>query len=356
MSFSDLGWSEALQQQFDQIASSHPASVLQPARVITEHRGAYNLLSANGPSWAEPTGRLRHQAQDRLELPAVGDWVAVDGSARVVAVLPRRSSFVRKVALNRTEPQVVAANIDTVFIVTSPNSDFNPRRIERYLAIVREGGAVPVLVINKTDLCDDIEPLLGLLGGAAQGLSVALVSALERRGGEQLSCYLGPQRTVALVGSSGVGKSTIANWLLGKETLETGEISENERGRHTTTQRQLLPLPSGGALIDTPGMRELTVWADAQELEASFADIEALGGQCRFLDCQHHGQPGCAIAAAVERGELEPARLESFFKLRREVQHLAERKQDASAKQQKHKQIARALKQRKRSPLGGKLR
>jgi ribosome biogenesis GTPase len=324
--------------------------------VVTEHRGAYQLISASGPRWAEPTGRLRHQAEDRSHLPAVGDWVALDAAARVVALLPRTSVFVRKVAASRSEPQVVAANIDAVFIVTSANSDFNPRRIERYLTAIRDGGATPVLVINKTDLCDDIEPLLESLGSAGQGLSVARVSALERRGGEQLSCYLGPQRTVALVGSSGVGKSTIANWLLQKDALETGEIADDERGRHTTTQRQLLPLPAGGALIDTPGMRELTLWADAQDLEASFADIEELSGQCRFLDCQHQGQPGCAIAAAVERGELEPARLESFFKLQRELQHLEQRKQHSSAKLQKQKQIARAHKQRKKGPLGGKFR
>lgn len=356
MSLLDLGWSDALQQQFDQIAALFPGTVLQPARVVTEHRGAYQLLAPAGPCWAEPTGRLRHQAEDRSHLPAVGDWVAVDSGARVVALLPRKSAFVRKVAWNRSEPQVVAANIDAVFIVTSANSDFNPRRIERYLTAVRDGGAAPVLVINKTDLCDDIAPLLAALGNAGQGLSVARVSALERRGGEQLTCHLGAQRTVALVGSSGVGKSTIANWLLGKEALETGEISENERGRHTTTQRQLLPLPVGGALIDTPGMRELTLWAEAQDVDASFTDIEELAGSCRFLDCQHQGQPGCAIAAAVERGELDPARLESFFKLQREVQHLEQRRQHSSAKQQKMKVIARAIKQRKRSPMGGKLR
>ena len=356
MSLLDLGWSDALQQQFDHIVSTFPGTVLQPARVVTEHRGAYQLLTAGGPCWAEPTGRLRHQAEDRSHLPAVGDWVAMDPAARVVALLPRKSAFVRKVAWNRSEPQVVAANVDAVFIVTSANSDFNPRRIERYLTAIRDGGAAPVLVINKTDLCDDIEPLLASLGNAAQGLSVARVSALERRGGEQLTCHLGAQRTVALVGSSGVGKSTIANWLLGKEALATGEISENERGRHTTTQRQLLPLAAGGALIDTPGMRELTLWADAQDVDASFTDIEELARECRFLDCQHQGQPGCAIGAAVDRGELDPARLESFFKLQREVQHLEQRRQHSPARLQKQKQIARAIKQRKRSPLGGKLR
>jgi ribosome biogenesis GTPase / thiamine phosphate phosphatase len=352
-----MGWSDALQEQFEQLCSTQLEATLQPARVVAEHRGAYELFTSAGPRWAEPTGRLRRQASDRLDMPAVGDWVALDAEGRVVAVVPRKSAFVRKVAWERTEPQVVAANIDTVFIVTSANSDFNPRRIERYLSAVRDGGAAPVLVINKTDLCQDIEGLVASLGGAAHGLTVARVSALERSGGDQLACHIGPRLTVALVGSSGVGKSTIANWLLGKDTLETAEISENERGRHTTTHRELIPLPGGGALIDTPGMRELTLWADADDLAGTFGDIEELASGCRFIDCQHEGQPGCAIAAAIERGELEAARFQNFLKLQRELLYQEQRKQQAAdPKQGKAKQIARAMRQRRKGPLGGKLR
>jgi ribosome biogenesis GTPase len=324
--------------------------------VAAEHRGACELITASGPCWAELTGRLRHHAQDRLELPAVGDWVAIDASPRIVAVLPRKSAFVRKVASVRTEPQVVAANIDRVFIVTSANSDFNPRRIERYVSAIRDSGASPVLVINKTDLGADVEQLLLSLGNAALGLPVARVSALERRGGEQLLSQLGPQLTVALVGSSGVGKSTIANWLLGSEALETGAIDGVERGRHTTTHRELIPLPGGGALIDTPGMRELALWGEAEDLAGSFAEIEALAQSCRFVDCQHQGQPGCAIDAALESGALERARLDSFFKLRRELLYHEQRKQHVEARHKQRKQIARAMKQRRRSPLGAKLR
>ena len=351
-----LGWGDALQQQFQLLVESHPQSALQPARVVAEHRGGYQLISASGPCSAEATGRLRHQAHDRLSLPAVGDWVAIDDQTRVVAVLPRRSAFVRKVAAARTEAQVVAANIDRVFIVTSANSDFNPRRIERYVSAIAESGASPVLVINKTDLCADVELLLASLGGAAVGLPVARVSALERRGAEALLGHLGPQLTVALVGSSGVGKSTIANWLLGTEVLETSAIDAVERGRHTTTHRELLPLPGGGALIDTPGMRELALWSDADDLAGAFADIEALAGRCRFLDCQHQGQPGCAIGEALETGELEEARLQNFFKLQRELLYQEQRKQHLGERQQKHKQIARAMKQRRKGPLGAKLR
>jgi ribosome biogenesis GTPase len=353
---SALGWGDTLQQQFELLRPSHPESVLQAARVVAEHRGAYELIAASGHCWADLTGRLRHHAQDRLELPAVGDWVAIDASPRIVAVLPRKSAFVRKVASARTEPQVVAANIDRVFIVTSANSDFNPRRIERYVSAIWDSGASPVLVINKTDLGADIDQLLLSLGNAALGLPVACVSALERQGGDQLLCQLGPQLTVALVGSSGVGKSTIANWLLGSEAIETGAIDSLERGRHTTTHRELVPLPGGGALIDTPGMRELALWGDAEDLAGAFADIEALSQSCRFLDCQHQGQPGCAIDAALESGELDPARLDSFFKLQRELLYHEQRKQHVAARQKQHKQIARALKQRRKSPLGSKLR
>ena len=356
MPLSALGWGDSLQQQFELLRPSHPESVLQPARVVAEQRGAYQLIAATGPSWAELTGRLRHHAQDRLQLPAVGDWVAIDQSPRIVAVLPRKSAFVRKVASARTEPQVVAANIDRVFIVTSANSDFNPRRIERYVSAIWDSGASPVLVINKTDLGADVDQLLLSLGNAALGLPVARVSALERQGGDQLLCQLGPQLTVALVGSSGVGKSTIANWLLGSDSLETGAIDGVDRGRHTTTHRELIPLPDGGALIDTPGMRELALWGNAEDLAGSFADIEALLQSCRFIDCQHQGQPGCAIDAALESGELDPARLDSFFKLQRELRYHEQRKQHVEARQKQRKQIARAMKQRRKSPLGSKLR
>jgi ribosome biogenesis GTPase / thiamine phosphate phosphatase len=351
-----LGWGDALQQQFELLVESQPSIPLQPARVIAEHRGAYQVISATGRCWAEPTGRLRHLAQGKLELPAVGDWVAIDGKARVVAVLPRKSAFIRKVAALRTEPQVVAANVDRVFIVTSANSDFNPRRIERYVAAIWESGASPVLVINKTDLCEDVDLLLASLGNAAQGLPVARVSALERRGGEQLLCHLGPQLTVALVGSSGVGKSTIANWLLGQEVIDTAEIDAEERGRHTTTHRELFALPGGGALIDTPGMRELTLWSDVDDLAGSFTDIEDMAQRCRFIDCQHQGQPGCVIQEALDAGVLEQERLQNFFKLQRELLQQEQRKQHLEEKQQKQKEIARAMKQRRKGPLGAKLR
>ncbi|HKO93144.1 MAG TPA: ribosome small subunit-dependent GTPase A [Polyangiaceae bacterium] len=357
MQLEAFGWDGALQVQLAQLQEAQQDPSLEPARVVAEHRGAYQVVKGDGPCWAEPTGRLRHHAQTRLDLPAVGDWVALDSALRVAGVLPRKSCFVRKVAAARTEPQVIAANIDLVFVVTSANADFNPRRIERYLSAISDSGASPVLVLNKTDLCEDVDALLATLGNAALGLPVARVSALERRGGEELARYLGPRVTIALVGSSGVGKSTIANWLLGKETLETSAIANDDRGRHTTTHRELLLLPGGGALIDTPGMRELTLWSDGNDASESFADISALAEGCRYVDCQHQGQPGCAIGEAVEAGELEPARVQSFFKLQRELAYQDVRQRQVLQQQsaQRGKQISRALRQRRRGPGGGKL-
>lgn len=353
-----LGWNEVFQHQLGLLRESHQDPALHPARVVVEHRGAYQVITAEGPAWAELTGRLRHVACDRMDLPAVGDWVALDTDGRIRAVLPRRSAFVRKAAGNRTEPQVLAANIDAVFIVTSANADFNPRRIERYVAAIWESGASPVLVLNKTDLGGDIEAPLDALGQTRVGLPVARVSALEQRGADQLAPYLGSQQTIALVGSSGVGKSTLANWLLGRNAQDTGPIREHDaHGRHTTTHRELIALPTGGALIDTPGMRELGMWSEDGDLSGAFGDIEALSARCHFRDCQHQGEPGCALQQAIERGELDAERLAHYFKLQRELSYHRER--GSLAQRQEIKRTAklrnRALKQRKKGPDGFKL-
>jgi ribosome biogenesis GTPase len=353
-----LGWGEPLEREIELLREAHRDPALRAARVVVEHRGAYQLIANDGPCWAELTGRLRHQAVDRLDLPAVGDWVALQGDGRIEAVLPRKSAFVRKAAGERTEPQIIAANIDWVFVVTSANAEFNPRRIERYVSAIWESGASPVLVINKTDLCADVGGLVDSLGSASVGLPVARVSALERAGGAELEPYLGPQTTIALVGSSGVGKSTLVNWLLGRYAQDTGPIREHDaHGRHTTTHRELIALPTGGALIDTPGMREFALWSEDGDLSGSFADIEALSARCRFVDCQHRGQPGCAIDRALELGELDAERLEHFFKLQRELAFHQERGSLAvrQAIKRQGKARAKALKQRKRGPDGGKL-
>ncbi len=358
MQLQALGWGETLQRELELIIQAHQDLTLRPARVVVEHRGAFQLIGADGPCWSEPTGRLRHRARDRLDLPAVGDWVALHNDGRIEAVLPRKSAFIRKAAGTRPDPQIIAANVDFVFIVTSANSEFNPRRIERYVAAIWESRASPVLVINKTDLDTDVDGLVDSLGAAGVGLPVARVSGLERRGLEQLAPYLGPQTTLALVGSSGVGKSTLANWLLGRDAQETAAIREHDaHGRHTTTHRELIALPSGGALIDTPGMREFALWAEEADVSGAFADIEALSARCRFVDCQHRGQPGCAIDEALETGELEPQRLEHFYKLQREVAYQEERGSLAvrSAIKRRGKARAKELRQMKRGPNAGKL-
>jgi ribosome biogenesis GTPase len=357
MSLHSLGWNEGLQRELEQLQAANPDATFSPARVIVEHRGAYDLITADGPRTAEPTGRLRHEARDKRDLPAVGDWVAVGADGRVDAILPRKSAFIRRAAGVRSEPQVIAANVDVVFIVTSANADFNPRRIERYVAAITEGGALPVLVINKTDLCADVDALVTSLGGAATGLEVARVSALERRGLEQVASHVKPGATIALVGSSGVGKSTIVNWLLDRESQTTGEVSEHDaRGRHTTTHRELIPLPGGAALIDTPGMRELALWSDDGDVSVAFDDIEALAKSCRFVDCQHQGQPDCAVARAVELGELESVRLEHYAKLQRELAHQRDKGSPVArqAVKQSGRARSRSLRATKRGP-GGKL-
>jgi len=326
MQLSALGFGDEIRQQLELVRTARNEPRLEAARVIAEHRGAYQLLTEGGACTAELTGKLRHDALDRRDLPAVGDWVALGPDGRVEALLPRKSVFVRKQAGQRPEPQVVAANIDYAFVVTSANADFNPRRIERYLSAIAESGARAVIVINKSDLCDDVQALVSTLGPSALGVPVACVSALEGRGLDQLDPYLQGQPTVALVGSSGVGKSTIVNWLIAQQKQPTAPIRDHDaRGRHTTTHRELHPLPAGGALIDTPGMRELSVWADEDPQVGSFEDIEALGQSCRFVDCQHRGQPGCAIERAISDGTLDPARLAHYGKLQRELSHAVQR-------------------------------
>jgi ribosome biogenesis GTPase / thiamine phosphate phosphatase len=353
-----LGWEDHFQRELDQLRAAQGGVPLRAARVVVEHRGAYQLIADDGPCAAEVTGRLRHEALDKRDLPAVGDWVVVDANGRVDAVLPRKNVFVRKAAGARTEPQVIAANVDTVFVVTSANADFNPRRIERYVTAIRETGSRPLLVINKADLCADVGALVASLGGTAEGLVVARVSATEHQGLDQLTPFLEGRPTIALVGSSGVGKSTLVNWLLDKDAQATAAIREHDaRGRHTTTHRELMALPLGGALIDTPGMREFSPWADDADLEGSFADIEALAAQCRFANCQHGGQPGCAVQQALETGALDSARFEHYGKLQRELAHQQSR--NSAAARQANKQFgrarAKAIREIKRRPGGGKL-
>ncbi len=289
----------------------------------------YTLLTQGAELFARVTGRLRHEAAGRADFPAVGDWVAArrqpgEEWATIHAILPRRSRFSRKVAGEDAEEQIVAANIDTVFLVMGLDGDFNPRRMERYLTVAWDSGADPVVLLSKVDLCDDPDARRREI--EALGAPVHLVSAKTGAGMEAIESYLKPARTLALLGSSGVGKSTIVNRLLGEERLRTREVrSSDDRGRHTTTARELLPLPGGALMIDTPGMRELQLWDAAAGLGTAFGDVEELAARCRFTDCGHEAEPGCAVREALASGQLPVQRLTSYHKLQRELVALAAR-------------------------------
>ncbi|MGB3200740.1 MAG: ribosome small subunit-dependent GTPase A [Nodosilinea sp.] len=344
------GWHATREQAFAPWAEAG----FESGRVALEHRGAYQLLTPTGEISAVVTGQFRHQAGGEQAFPAVGDWVVIqrqpgDDPAIIQAVLPRQSEFVRKAAGGKTEGQVVAANVDTVFLVTGLDGDFNLRRIERYLVAAWESGANPVIVLNKADTCKDLASCIQAVEEVAIAVPIYAVSAATGDGLEQLDPYLGAGQTVALIGSSGVGKSTLANHFLGVQHQVTQAVrADDSRGRHTTTGRHLLPLPSGALLIDTPGMRELQLWTTSDGLEATFADIEALAADCRFRDCRHQGEPGCAVEAAIAAGDLERDRLHSYHKLQREQQWIEQRQNTRASLNSKRrwKTIHKAMRDR----------
>jgi ribosome biogenesis GTPase len=326
-----LGWNPF----FDAHWNRRQAGDEVPARVAEESKDLYRLYVTSGEYLAEVSGRLRYLALGREELPAVGDWVAAalrpdEGRATIHAVLPRRTVLVRKAPGRETSAQVVAANVDTVFVTTSLNRDLNPRRLERYLALVWESGARPVVLLNKADLCADAESVRAEVAGAAAGAAVLAVSARTGEGLGALAPYLAPGATLALVGSSGVGKSTLINRLLGEERLAVRAVRDDDRGRHATTFRQLVRLPGGALLVDTPGMRELGLWDAAEGLGHAFEDVEALARHCRFRDCRHADEPGCAVRAATQAGNLPADRLENYRKLERELRFLVRKKDKAA--------------------------
>jgi ribosome biogenesis GTPase len=325
----ELGWDETWAKSFAPFA----ANGLIPARVAIEFNHIYRLFAQSGELQAQHAGKLRHEAESREQLSAVGDWVAAlptagEASATIEAVLPRRSKFSRKVAGELTQEQIVAANIDTVFLVMGLDGDYNPRRLERYLMLAFESGARPVVILNKSDVANHLSEDLDEICGLADGIPVHAISAKARSGIDVIESYLGPGKTGALLGSSGVGKSTLVNALVGGELLKTQDVrASDSRGRHTTRHRQLIALPSGrGLLVDTPGMRELQLWTQGEGSRETFDDILELAQGCHFTDCRHRDEPRCAVKQAVEEGKLSAERLDGFLKLRDEVQSLESRK------------------------------
>lgn len=322
------------------------------ARITLQEKGLYRIVSARGEKLAAVSGRFRHNALNPSDYPAVGDFVMTDwnergGNAVIQQVLPRRSCFIRKDAGEERQGQVVAANIDTVFLCMSLNNDFNLRRLERYLSIAWDSGATPVVVLTKSDLCEDLGARLSEVSEVAMGVDVVVTSVVERRGCRQLLPYIAGGRTVAFIGSSGVGKSTLINYLLGEDRLETGGIRNDDKGRHTTTRRELFRA-GGGMVIDTPGMRELGMWDSAAGIDRAFSEIEELAAQCRFRNCTHSGEPGCAISRALEHGELSEERWKSYQKLKAETAYAEDSLSYLAEKERRFKEISKINKASRR--------
>ncbi len=357
-----FGWDDAWEQRFLELSESVGFSLEErtPGRVVLELRGVCSVRTESGEVEAAATGRMRHEAAGPGDLPSIGDWVVLEPPARegdagrIHAVLPRRTRFSRKVAGAKTQEQVVAANVDTLFVVMGLDGDFSLRRLERFLAAGLESGAQTVVLLNKSDLAEDLpEQLAEVQAIVLDAAPVHVLSAKRDEGTDALAPYLIPGHTIALVGSSGVGKSTLINRLAGTEQMKTGDVrSGDDRGKHTTSHRELVQLESGALLIDNPGIRELQLWDAEQGLSGTFEDVEGLAEHCRFRDCRHEGEPGCAVLAGVESGELATERIESYRALQRELAHLDRRQNESAAIVEKKKWRAIHRAARKHKPRG----
>ncbi len=353
-----LGWHVDFAGPFQ----TYAAQGLRPARVAVAHNYLYQVTGPDGELMAEVSGRLRHKGDIPENTPVVGDWVAIKPSqseqkATIEAVLPRRTSFSRKAAGETTRRQLIAANIDTIFLVCGLDDDFNVRRIERYLVAIQESGASAVIVLNKADACPDLEAARTATAAVATGAPMHLISCLEDDGIAPLKIYVTPGHTIALIGSSGVGKSTIINQLLGVDRQRTRTVRPKDgRGRHTTTQRELIVMPGGGLLIDTPGMRELQLWDSAKALDDAFDDIDGLAADCRFRDCAHGEEPGCAVRAAVDAGQLARLRFENYKGLKQEGAQLQQRRDELARieEQRRTKTVHRTMRSMRNNRLTDK--
>jgi len=321
-----LGWNAELADNLEQ--------GLEPGRVVAAHRGGFDVATAHGSVRARMPGRMLHDGVD----VAVGDWVGVAGAV-IRSVLPRRSAIVRSVAGRTSESQTLAANVDVAFVVSSLGPDLEPRRIERYLVTIWESGASPEIVLTKADRMDDPSGMVAEVEAVAVGVPVHVVSALSGQGCDELRARISEGATAVLLGSSGVGKSTLVNRFVGRELMAVTETREDDdEGRHTTTHRELIELPGGGMVIDTPGLRELQLWEGGSEsVGLAFADIEELAAECKFSNCRHSTEPGCAVQAALQSGELSAERHQSWLKLQRELRAMAVRSDARLRREEKRK-------------------
>ncbi len=350
MTLENYGWDSSLQSAFEMLSDKD----LIPARVAIRHKNNYLIASAEGDMSAEISGKMLYEIEDGIiadGFPAVGDWVAVrtfpeEGKAIIQKLLPRKSKFSRKEAGIKTVEQVLAANIDTVFLMMSLNSDFNIRRLERYLVLASESNVSAAIILSKADLCEDTERMLEEVKTVSKDIPVHIVSSLTGAGIEDLRIYFEGNKTISILGSSGVGKSTFINALLGSDKMKVNDISEyKDKGTHTTSHRELVLLPTGGLIIDTPGMRELQLWEGERGVEEAFEEIEALMENCKFTDCSHTNEPGCAILEALDSGELDEDRYKSYLKLKREAKYFERKnsKKEMITEKKKWKAITKSV-------------
>ncbi|MFC1726410.1 ribosome small subunit-dependent GTPase A [candidate division KSB1 bacterium] len=333
-----LGWDEFFEEEFKQFSSLG----FSAGRIAAENKNSYVVLSEKGELFGEVTGKLLFSSDNVSDLPKVGDWVVYseydDSKAVIHNVLKRRTGISRNIAGKKTDEQVIAANMDYVFIVQGLDGNFNLRRLERYLIIALQSGAEPVIILNKADLCENLKNYISNVKEIAPDIKIFAVSALKNEGIDKIKEFLNTGETAVFVGSSGVGKSTIINSILGEDKQETGEVREKDsRGRHVTSRREIILLPGGGLVIDTPGMRELQLWSSDSGFEETFADIEVLAAGCHFSDCSHTEEIKCAVKEALEKGELSEKRLESYRKLQKELRFLRIKQDEELQIQERHR-------------------